>query len=896
MKLFLSLFISIFICQSLLGQDILDKRISAAYEEDNIKYILGDLNRKFHLDLKYNADNLPDVEGSFSFKDTRLRDVLNIILKELDFNYLLNKVGKVVIAPKEVVTDEMGAKNTFLKDDKESNNLVQKFRVGSKKLNPQNEEAIIRVRLLETESYNPINDAVVLIKNTGAIAVSDISGEFTFNLVPGSYTLEITALSHETQLIEIDLQSSDFLELNLKKKAYLIDEVVISGKGAEHNVKQTITGLELLNKKEIRKLPAFMGEADVIKSLLSFSGVNSIGEGASGFNVRGGSIDQNLILQDGALVFNPSHILGFFSIFNPEVVSTSALYKGHIPANYGGRISSVLDVNMREGNMDYTRVSGSIGIIASKLSIDLPLIKDKTSLLVSGRSSYSKYLISDIRDLDVARSLANFYDFQGKLTHKLSEKTKLNASYYQSRDKFRFSNEFGYGWTNQIANTRLSHIFNNNLSISTDLSYGKISNQQFTLDSPLAFKLESGIRYYNLKSQLLTTRGSHVIKVGVEAMDYTSSPEEFGPNEDSQVKSISINKENGRELALFVNDQYELNKKLSLDVGLRFSFFQQVGPAVVNTYENPETPSADEIINEVLSTGNIKSYQGLEPRISLRYAIVENASIKLSYNRMNQYLHLISNTATPTPVDIWQVSNTHIKPLRANNYSLGFFGNIADQFDLATDFYYKDLVNTLDYKDFSQILLNPHLETSILRGIGRAYGAEISLEKINSSLTGQISYNYSKTERRTPEGTSSINRGQWFPSNFDQPHTVKANINWDISKQSRLAVNFLYNTGRPITGVSSNYLLQNVIVTNFSDRNDFRLPDYHRLDVSYTFTVNRRKSARFKSDVNISIYNLYSRKNAFSIYYRQLQGVQPNAYKLSVVGSAIPSISYNFSW
>ncbi len=897
MRIIFSILISILFVQILAGQDILDKRISAAYEEDKVKFILQDLNRRFDLDLKYNADNLPNVEGSYSFKDTRLRDVLNIILKDLDFNYLLSKTGKVVIAPKEVVTDEMGSKDTFLKDEKLSADDAEQYIIGSRDLQRGNDTAIIRVRLQEVETFNPIADAVVLIKNTGAVEVSDISGEFSFSLKPGLYTLEITALSHETKLVELDLRSSDLLELNLTKKAYLIEEVVISGKGAAHNVKQTITGLELLNKKEIRKLPAFMGEADVIKSLLSFTGVSSIGEGASGFNVRGGSIDQNLILQDGALVFNPSHILGFFSIFNPDVVSNSALYKGHIPANFGGRISSVLDVNMREGNMEFTTVSGSIGAIASKLTVDLPLAQNKTSLLISGRSSYSKYLIGDIRDLDVARSLANFYDVQGKLTHKFSDNTKLVGSYYQSKDRFRFSDEFGYGWTNQIANLRLGHILSDDLSFSADLSYGKINNQQFTLDNPLAFTLDSGIGYLNFKSQVLNKRGAHLIKAGIEAISYKTSPEQLGPNEDSQIKQLSVAKEDGRELAVYVNDQFEINQQLSLDAGLRYSVFQQVGPATVNTYADDLNPTLDQSkSSQQIDGGVIKTYQGLEPRISIRYAFIKQASIKLSYNRINQYIHLVSNTATPTPVDIWQVSNTHIKPLVANNYSFGVFGTFDDQYDVAADVYYKDLENTLDYKDFSAILLNPHLETAVVRGVGRAYGAEISIEKINSAITGKISYNYSRTERRTPPGITSVNRGNWFPSNFDQPHTVKANFNWQISKRATFSMNFLYNTGRPITGVSSNYLLQNVIVTNFSDRNDFRLPDYHRLDMSYTFNLNRRKSARFKSDINLALYNVYGRKNAFSIFYRQLERVQTNAYKLSVVGATIPSISYNFSW
>lgn len=882
--------------QSLASQSLLDKRISCAYEDESIKYILRDLNIKNRLDLKYNADLIPNIKGTYSFEKTRLRDILNVVLKDIDMNYLENN-GNVILAPRVIVSDEEGEKNSKVSDTIISSKEATKYQVGSPQNTQASDDITFRVRITDIESYTPIADAVVLIKNTGEFTVSDITGEFDLTLPQGSYSVEISALSHETILAEIDVYSTDLLELNMTKKSYLIDEVVISGKGAEHNVRQTITGLELLSKREIKQLPSFMGEADLIKGLLSFSGVSTIGEGASGFNVRGGSIDQNLITQDGSLIFNPSHVLGFFSIFNPDIVRNSALYKGHIPAEFGGRISSVLDVNIREANMDHVSVSGSVGLIASKLSLDLPIIKDKTSLLLSGRSSYSKYLIGDIRDFDVANSDANFYDLQAKLTHKFNANSKLLASYYQSSDRFKFSDEFGYGWKNRIANIQYKHIFNESLSWSTTLSYGALDNEQFSLDGSLAFLLESGMAYTSVKSSVLNQRGSHIIKFGVEGTSYTSAPERLGPFEGSQTREVTVEKENGREMAIFVNDQYELTDRLSLDGGLRFSYYQQIGPAIVNSYENEQDLSIDEIVSTTeFADGSIQSYSGIEPRLSLRYALTDGASIKMSYNRLYQYIHLISNTATPTPVDVWQVSNTHIKPLIANNYSIGFFGSINDNFDLSTDFYYKQLDNTIDFEDFSTLLLNPHLETAVVKGIGRAYGAEVGVEKINSILTGKLSYSYARSERKTPPGPASVNRGTWFPSNFDQPHTVKANMNWKMSKQWSLSANFVYNTGRPITGVSSNYLVQNVIVTNFSDRNNFRLPDYHRLDLSLTYNLNRNKSARFKSDLNVSLYNVYARRNAFSIFYRQLPGSLTNAYKLSVVGSTVPSINYSFKW
>ena len=899
MKHFLwSFLLLICTCLTLQAQEsaILDTRVKGGYEDETIEFALRDLNLRHHLDIKYNADLLPDKRVTFSFKDTRIRDVLNVILKDVPFDYVVNRYNKIVIAPQQIVTDDQGEKKTQVADDKQTVTSNALITIGDQS-NLSLKDIIVKGRIQDKLSYEPVTDALIMNQTTGAFTVTDSYGDFEFSVPAGKYIIQISSLSHETINQPIDVYSSDFWEIMANQKAHLIEEVVISGKGVEHNVRETITGLEVLNKKEIKKLPTFMGEADIIKSLLSLSGVSTIGEGSSGYNVRGGSIDQNLILQDNALVFNPSHVLGFFSSFNADIIKLSSLNKGHIPANYGGRVASVLDVTLKDARMDQVSLSGSVGLISSKLTAEIPLIQEQTSLLLAGRISYAKWLIKDIKDLDIAQSKAKFRDMNAKLSHKFSDNTKLNAAYFQSSDLFQFSDEFGYAWQNRIANVQFKHILNDQLSISTDLSYGRLDNEQFEPSGSLAFSLTSGISYVNAKAQLLNSIGSHVVKIGLDGIRYTTKNEQVSAAPNSIIKERSVPKENGQEFAVYINDEFEIGDKLSINGGLRYSLFQQIGPATINQYGESSNLELDNIVSQtIINSGKVSQYSGLEPRLSLRYSLTERSSIKLSYNVLNQYMHLISNTATPTPVDIWQVSNTHLKPLRLRGVTGGLFFTLESGFDFSAEAYYKNLDNTLDYEDFSTLLLNPHLETAVVRGEGRVVGAELSFNKTKGSFTGRMSYSYSRSQHRTPEGTAQVNFGEWFPSNFDQPHSAKLSMDWQATKRDRFSLNFVYNSGRPITAVSSNYILQGIVVTNYSSRNNFRLPDYHRLDLSYTFTMNRLKSARWQSDINISIYNVYSRRNPFSIFYQQELGSQTNALKLSVVGSAVPSISYNFKW
>ena len=880
------------------SQSILDRKITMEYEDERLDFIFSHIQNNYDLDIRFNKSLLPTQRETYSFDQIRVRDVLDIVCRDNNLAFREYAADKVIIFPGALQKNISEESSKNLSYVREADSILTSVQIGQEDANNGDALSVLG-SLIDQQSNEPISSAMILNLTTGDFGISDDFGNFRLDLRSGKYIIQFTSITHQTTTVEIEVKGSDQWIIGLVPKAHLIDEIVISGKSAQSAIKETITGLEQLSRTEIKQLSSFMGEADVVKSLLTVAGVSSIGEGASGFNVRGGSIDQNLILQDGILVMNPSHILGFFSTFNPDIVLNTSLNKGHIPAYYGGRISSVLDVDIKEASTEQFKLNGGIGFISTKVSAEIPVVKQQSGLLVSGRLAYASWLKSNIEDLDIKNSQARFNDIHVKYSHRLNEKDKIIGSYFQSYDKFRFSQQFGYSWQNRIGNLQYKRLQSENLSFLVNLAIGDLRNTQFEPEGPLAFELKSGMKYLQAKAQVLHEKSSHTLRLGADIIGYGSPDEEFSALNDSQAPNRDAKKENGREMGFYINDQWDLGDRFSIDLGLRYSIFSQLGPAVVNSYQNEDFYSLEEIVStsEVLDKGAIKTYSGLEPRVSFRYSFSDDFSMKASYNRLYQYIHLLSNSTSPTPVDIWQVSNTHIQPLQSDNYSVGLFHKVSDRIDYSLDFYYRQLDNTIDHKDFADLLLNEHLETEILKGEGRAYGAELSLKKSGEKLSGRFSYSYSRSERRTNKtDIETINLGKWFPSNFDQPHNVKFFINWQLSRRDRFDVNFTFGTGRPITAPTSNYLLQGVVIPGFTERNDVRLPDYHRLDIGYTFTVNRRRSARYRHEFTLAFYNLYARKNVFSVFFRQRPGTAINALQLSVVGSVIPSITYNFRY
>lgn len=753
--------------------------------------------------------------------------------------------------------------------------------------------------------------ATVAIKGTNIGAVCDEKGNYEFTISTGQFELVVQYVGKATKLYDLRVVGNGRLDITLEDAVVSLDEVLIEAEGADKNIQRISAGVNRLNIKDIESLPAFMGEVDVVKSLQSLPGVSTVGEGASGFNVRGGRTDQNLILQDGAILFNASHVLGFFSTFNPDATEAFTLYKGNMPAQYGGRISSVLDVRMKEGNSEKVRVRGGLGLVSSRLVVDGPINGGKTRFLVAGRSSYSDWILSRARNIDVQNSAARFHDLNLKLSHRIGTRNKMTLSYYRSGDFFRSAQDFGFEWDTDIINFSWNSSLSDNLISTTRLVSGVYKSKLFDPSGIDAVEVDNGMKYYQAQQNFLFTPSEkHTITFGADLVTYDSRPEIAKPiGPDSGILAERVEKEQGNEIGFFVNDDIPVTKDLALSLGLRYSMFQNRGAYDVFQYADGAQRLVENIVDTV-SYGQgeaIASYAGFEPRFGLRYTIDERTSLKLSLNRTRQYIHTLSNSTAATPTDILQLSNTYLKPLISNNASIGYFKNFRDNmWETSLEVYLRDIENLLDYKDFVDLLLNNHLETDLIAGQGRAYGMELYIKKNKGPMTGWLSYTLSRTEVQI-EGENAdeiINDGNWYPANFDRTH----NFSWVSTVQLRGTSSFnwnvVYSTGRPINGIVTNYRIGSTVVPHFSERNAFRIPDYFRIDLSFTFgrdilkkeLRDKLEGRNYLGTLTIGIYNILSRKNAFSVFFKRPDDLSliPRPHRLTVLGAAFPNITYNF--
>ncbi len=758
----------------------------------------------------------------------------------------------------------------------------------------------IKGKVINANTKEPVIGAVIEIINLRTGTTTDVNGRYSIRLPRGEHNVAFRYLGMEPISVNLKLYSPGFLHMAMSESSIDLEEIVIRG-GAEDNFKEVVTGVERLTLAEIKELPSFLGEVDVVKSLIMLPGVSTVGEGASGFNVRGGRVDQNLVLLNGGQLFNSSHVLGFFSAFNPDVTDDFTLYKGNVPARYGGRLSSVLNVNSRTGNFDEFKYQGGVGIASSRLAVEGPIAKGKTSILLGGRLAYSDWFLNFIKNTDVQNSEAQFYDGNAVITHKFSDTNLLSLSYYRSFDKLNFANDFAFDWSTDLVSLNWKNIINENFSFTTSMHVGAYRSTLFDPEGFDAASVANGMNYQQFKQNFEYQLGnSHTLSFGVELNDYQGKPEVREPlNDASNIRPKAVSKDKGREFGIYLEDEFKINEKLSILPGLRFSYFQHYGPKQQFDYAEGVPRTVSSITDTLLQQNGqtIKTFSGLEPRFAVRYQLGEMSSVKLSYNRMRQYIHLISNSAAASPIDIWQVSNAFLDPQIADSYSIGFFQNLANNaIETSLEFYYKDIKSLVEYKDFAELLLNEHLETDLLNGIGKAYGMEVYLKKTTGFWTGWLSYEYSRTFVKVdgPTRSETINGGAWFPANYDKPHNINFVAKRKLWRGGSFGVNFTYNTGRPFTALESNYENDGTTVPQFSDRNQYRIPDYYRLDISFTIgnVINK-----LDDTLNFSIYNVLGRRNAYSVFYRREDpSLIPKAFKLAVLGSAFPSITYNFKF
>ena len=737
--------------------------------------------------------------------------------------------------------------------------------------------------------------------NTGTI--TNEYGFFSLTLPAGVYTVQIRYLGFETLTRELSLNEDVNENFELTPQAEVLDEVIVEENIELLNVRNPQMSVNKLAINTIKKIPAVLGEVDVIKSITLLPGVTNAGEGASGFNVRGGAADQNLILLDEAILFNSSHLFGFFSVFNPDAIKDIQLYKGGIPASYGGRASSVLNIYQKEGNRKKFESQGGIGLISSRLLLEGPLKKEKSSFLIGGRSSYAHLFLPLIESVD--NNKAYFYDLNTKLSYTLNDRNTIYLSGYFGRDVFDIDNLFDLAYGNSVANFRWNHLFSNKLFSNLSLIY---SDYDYTLDFGLAeFDWNLGITNFNFKYDFKHYLNDKTkLEYGLNGIYYKFDPGFIQPTaESSPVQARKLENKFAFENAVYAGVSYQLSSKINLQAGLRLSNFLRLGQKM-NTYAN-DNPllyiESSQIYEEAQPTGSvtyskgevIKSFTYPEPRFSMAYQLDSNQSFKLSYNRMAQYLHLISNTNSPTPIDVWAPSGKYIDPQLLDQVAVGYF-KIFDnnRYNLEVEAFYKTIQNRLDYIDGAELIANDAIEQILLTGQARAGGLEVLFRKNEGKLTGWIAYTLSRSEQQTLGRTPSevgIDYGNWYATPYDKTHDISITTNYDLNKRWNLNANFIYQTGQPITYPNAQYQFSGFSIPNFESRNSSRLPAYHRLDVSAVYSPKKRSG-----EWVFGIYNFYNRKNAASIRFQEnLETGRNEALRLTIFG-IIPSVTYNFKF
>lgn len=748
------------------------------------------------------------------------------------------------------------------------------------------------------------NLAVVRL-NTGVI--TNEYGFYSLTLPAGTHKITLSYLGYQTIVQEVSLSQNTKIDFSMVEEVNRLDEVVVAQNVEKNSIRTPQMSVNTLTSKSIKKIPTVLGEPDVIRSILLLPGVSNAGEGASGFNVRGGGADQNLILLDEAIIFNTSHLFGFFSVFNTDAIKDLKLYKGGIPARYGGRLSSVLDIYQREGNKKEFKMNGGIGVISSKLLLEGPIVKDRGSFLVAGRTSYAHLFLQAAGE----ENTASFYDLNTKLSYKLNDNNNLFLSGYFGRDNFEIGDSFVNTYGNSVANLRWNHLFSDKLFSNLSLIY---SDYFYGLELDVrGFEWESHIINFNLKYDLKHYLSDKLtLDYGINNIYYRFRPGEIQPNsENSGINPEEFTNKFGNEFAAYLDVDQKVSDRLSLRYGLRWSYFNRLGQDEFNVYED-DTPL---LYNEAFQiyrgaepirversdrSESLAAFNNFEPRLALAYLLNDDTSLKMSYNRMTQYLHLLSNTNSPTPLDVWTPSGPYIEPQILDQYALGLYKDFANQeYSLEMEAFYKDIDNRIDYIDGADLIANEDIEQVILNGEARAYGLEVLLRKNSGRLNGWIAYTLSRSEQRTPGRTPNepgINNGEWYRALFDRPHDIAVNASYEVNKKWSFNANFIYQTGIPTNLPIGQVEQLGLTIPIYGGRNESRLTDYHRLDISVTLTPRKNRNRRWRSEWVFGFYNIYNRRNAASYSFEENRETGQNeAIRTSIFG-IVPAISYNFKF
>jgi hypothetical protein len=773
------------------------------------------------------------------------------------------------------------------------------YEIGPRQASPAGGRATLTgvVRNLKGE---PVLGAAVYVESPNIGTATDQQGAYALTLPVGRYNLGIRGIGIRTTRRQIWIHANGRLDLAVSSDVTSLREVVVQGQ-KEGNVRGMQMGVEKLDIKLIKQVPTVFGESDLLRVVTALPGVKTIGEGSTGFSVRGGGTDQNLVLFNGATIYNPAHLFGFFSAFNPDMVQSVELYKSAIPVRYGGRLASVLEIEGREGSRKKFGGAGGIGLLTSRLELEGPLGQGKGSFLVSGRTSYSDWLLQRVPNSSLRNSAASFYDLSAYLVYDFNAKNSLAATGYLSHDRFRLASDTIYEYQNTAASLKWKHTFSPKLAGSLMGTYSRYGfNLQTTRNEFSASTFDYNINQVSLQADGSYLAGSkHTIDFGASSLLYNTAPGDQQPLGDkSLLIPTLIQHERAVESAVYAADRIDFSPRFAVALGLRYSFFQALGPRLVTNYldglsrsQSTITGTTDYRDGQVLA-----NYGGPEWRLSAKYELTGNSSLKASYNRTRQYIHQLTNTTVVSPTDSWKLSDNYIRPQVGDQWALGYYHNFKrNTVEFSVEGYYKRIQDFLDYKSGAVLLLNPNLETDVVNATGRAYGVEVMLRKNVGKINGWLSYTYARSLVQVNTATDVVNNGNWYPSNYDKPHDVTLVGNYRFSRRFNASLNFNYSTGRPITLPLAKYYIDNALRVYYSDRNAYRVPDYYRIDFAVNIEGNHKIKKLAHSSWTVSVYNVTGRQNPYSVYFQTVNG-QIKGYKLSIFGRPIPTVTYNFKF
>lgn len=872
--------------------------VSIECQQKTIPEILSLIEPQIKMPFFYSVERMTTKKLDFKVKELNLSEALKELFSGTSLDYIIYRESGIIIGDVTIVRNAYSADYyktlTVPIEDLTLQSSNKPIIIGNKEKLASNGRVILSGSVLQQKDKSPVIGATIRIPGSSYGTATDENGKFRMEIPAGSHNLLTQYIGNADLSSSILAYSDGEVKLVMEAETINLKEVTIGTQAIDANIKAAQIGVTQLNLKTLRKLPVFMGETDIVKTLLTTPGVSSLGEGATGFNVRGGEVDQNLILQDEGLIFNSSHALGFFSAFNADLIQSVNLYKSILPASFGGRLASALDIEMREGDYTKFKIKSGIGLVSGRITIEGPIQKDKTSVILGIRSSYSDWLLKQAKNIEVKNSTASFYDANIRLSHKFNNKNSLSVSVYNSYDRFEYNKSFGFQYGTLNIQSIYKKIFSSKVYSKWIISKGNYNSQQTDLTGTDASRLKNQVDQWQFKNNITINQRTNLqYQFGFQTILYKILPGDRSPFASySNVIPKRIENEKGLESAAY----FSMDKSFSglqVNAGLRISHYAFLGPKSIFQYSTGYPYSTKNISDTILLPSNsfIKSNINLEPRFSLRYSINSTSSIKSGYARTVQYVNQIFNSDSPTPTSQYQLSTEYILPTKAHNISIGYFKNFKDNlWESSIEIFGRHMSNVLDYKDFADLYVNDHIETELLRGTGRAYGAELSIKKIKGELNGSFAYTLSRTERQI----NGISNSRWYPSNFDKPHQITMVLNHQYNQRHSFSVNFVYNTGRPTTAPQGSYRsLSGVPIPIYSSRNWLRIPDYHRMDLAYTFGHGYKKRKKIKTSWTVSIYNLYARKNAFSVYFTQTPFTGAQANKLAVLGTVFPSITLN---